>query len=42
MAEKLKWEERIKKTKGADLVISDDIDLPYSNKIPMWMVGLVF
>lgn len=31
-----------KKAKEADYVIRDDIDVPYGNKIPLWMVGLVF
>lgn len=33
---------RNKKAKDADYVIRDDIDLPYANKIPLWMVGLAF
>lgn len=31
-----------KKTKNADLVISDEIDLPVRNKIPLWLLGLLY
>lgn len=31
-----------KRQKGADFVVRDDIDVPVGNKIPMWMVGMVF
>lgn len=31
-----------KKVKKADFVIRDDIDVPVGNKIPMWMIGMVF
>jgi len=31
-----------KKIKNADYVIRDDIDVPFGNKIPLWMVGMVF
>lgn len=31
-----------KGAKGADFVIRDDIDVPVGNKIPMWMLGMVF
>ena len=31
-----------KKRKNADFVISDDIDVPVKNKIPMWMLGFLW
>lgn len=31
-----------KKPKKADFVISDDLDIPVGNKIPMWVLGLAF
>ncbi|MDL1969850.1 MAG: ATP-binding protein [Candidatus Desulfofervidaceae bacterium] len=31
-----------KKRKKADFVISDDIDVPVKNKIPMWMLGFMW
>ncbi len=30
------------KVKKADFVIRDDIDVPVGNKMPMWLVGMVF
>ncbi len=31
-----------KQKKNSDFIISDDIDVPVKNKIPMWMLGLIF
>ncbi len=31
-----------KKYKNADFVISDDIDIPYKNRIPIWMLGFIY
>ncbi|MGC8818805.1 MAG: hypothetical protein ACP5QV_05350 [Athalassotoga sp.] len=32
---------RSKKVKKADYVIRDDIDLPYKNVIPLWLIGFI-
>ncbi len=31
-----------KKRKNADFVIMDDIDVPFGNKIPLWVCGMVY
>ena len=31
-----------KETKSADFVVSDDIELPVRNRIPMWLLGMVW
>ena len=31
-----------KDTKSADLVVSDDLELPVRNRIPMWLLGMVW
>lgn len=31
-----------KKIKSADYVIRDDIDIPFGNKIPLWLLGMCF
>ncbi|WP_457628254.1 ATP-binding protein [Persephonella sp.] len=31
-----------KKSKKADFVISDDIDVPVKNRIPLWLLGMAF
>lgn len=31
-----------KKVKNADFVISDDIDIPFKNKLPMWLMGFLW
>ena len=31
-----------KKPKNADLVVSDEIDLPVKNKIPLYILGLLY
>ncbi|MGA1846347.1 ATP-binding protein [Deferribacter abyssi] len=31
-----------KKKKNADFVISDDIDVPVRNRIPLWILGLIY
>ena len=33
---------RSKKSKDADFVVSDEIDFPVRNKIPLWMLGLLY
>ena len=33
---------RRKETKSADLVISDDLELPVRNRLPMWLLGMVW
>jgi len=33
---------RRKETKSADLVISDDIELPVRNRLPMWLLGMIW
>lgn len=33
---------RNKKNKKADFVIKDDIDVPYKNNFPLWMIGFCF
>lgn len=31
-----------KKNKRADFVIKDDLDVPYKNSIPLWMIGFMY
>ncbi len=33
---------RKKEAKSADLVVSDDLELPVRNRIPMWLLGMVW
>ncbi len=33
---------RRKETKSADLVISDDLELPVRNRLPIWLLGMVW
>ncbi len=31
-----------KKKKNADFVITDDVDIPVRERIPLWLLGMVF
>ncbi|MGC8822962.1 MAG: ATP-binding protein [Desulfurella sp.] len=33
---------RNKKKKNADFVITDDVDIPIKNRIPLWLLGLIY
>lgn len=33
---------RNKKKKNADFIITDDVDIPIKNKIPLWLLGLMY
>ena len=39
---KIEVGNRNKKDKDADFVVSDEIDFPVRNKIPLWMLGLLY